>query len=368
MYPDEPYRKRNDPEAGKIIAERIQGIAESLGREINIMEVCGTHTVSLRQAGIHSLLPDNINLISGPGCPVCVTPGSYIDNAVGLVESGEAVVASFGDMLKVPDSKGKALSAYMGTGKVRTVYSPTELSEIVRETDKPVVFLGIGFETTIPGIASVFLKEHAQKTKNLYLYCAFKTVPQALKVLLSEKPRYIDGFLLPGHVSVIIGRKAYLFLESEEGVPGAIAGFEPVDMLLGIYSILLNISRKENRVENVYSRAVREEGNPKAREIMEELLKPVDALWRGLGVIPVSGMGLKREYKEMDAESVFGLSELTNKEPPGCLCSEVIQGKAKPPDCSLFNDGCTPEAPIGPCMVSFEGTCSAYLRYGDVKV
>lgn len=356
----------SDPDLARPILKEIEEIAGNLTKRVQIMEVCGTHTVALRRAGIHSLLPRNVVLVSGPGCPVCVTPASYIDNALNLIQEKQVLIATFGDMMKVPGSDGRSLSAFAGKGRVRMVYSPAELFEMKESTPDPVVFLGIGFETTIPTVASVFLKAHRMKVKNLYLYAAFKTVPNALMALLSDTESKIDGFLLPGHVSVIIGRKAYAFLEESGGVPGIVAGFEPVDMLLGILMILRQIRLGTNRVENAYPRAVREDGNQKARAVIGELLEPRDDLWRGLGTIPMSGMGLKSSFAEMDPVAVFGLPDLVDNDPPGCLCGSVIQGKHVPTECSLFGGGCTPDHPVGPCMVSSEGACAAYLRYGEI--
>jgi hydrogenase expression/formation protein HypD len=334
---------------------------------MTLMEVCGTHTVNLRKSGIHAMLPENVRLISGPGCPVCVTPTSYIDSCFSLIEKHDAVIATFGDMVKVPGTDGRSLSFYMGTESVKLVYSPAEVIALAEKTDKPVVFLGIGFETTIPVVASVFFKIKENGPKNIFLYPVFKTVPPALKALLADPDRYFDGFILPGHVSVIIGEKAYRFLEEPDGAPGVITGFEPVDMLCGVERLLRVIASGENRVENRYTRAVRADGNGKAREIMNTMLQPVDALWRGLGTIPASGLGLRPEYSDIDAVSVFDLPQLTPYDPPGCRCAEVIQGKMTPPECGLFGKECVPEVPVGPCMVSSEGSCAAYLRYGEVE-
>ncbi len=356
----------NDPDLARPILEEIGKIARNLNQRIQIMEVCGTHTVALRRAGIHSLLPQNVILVSGPGCPVCVTPASYIDNTLNLIQEKRVRIATFGDMMKVPGSDGRSLSAFTATGRVRMIYSPAELIEMTENSPDPVVFLGIGFETTIPAVASVFLKAHRMKVKNLFLYTAFKTVPNALKALLSDEESKIDGFLLPGHVSVIIGRKAYAFLEEAGGVPGAVAGFEPIDMLLGILMILRQVRSGTNRVENAYPRAVREDGNQKAQAVIEELLEPRDDLWRGLGTIPMSGMGLRNTFAEMDPVAVFGLPDLVDHDPPGCLCGSVIQGKHLPTECSLFGGRCTPDHPVGPCMVSSEGSCAAHLRYGEI--
>lgn len=326
------------------------------------MEVCGTHTVALRRHGIPSLLPENITLISGPGCPVCVTPDGYVDNALALAEEKRAVVATFGDMLKVPGSGGGSLVRHIGGGWVRMVYSPSEVLSMTGGA--PVVFLGIGFETTIPAVAAAFLKARKQGAGNLYLYTAFKMVVPALKALLSDPDRAIDAFILPGHVSVVLGLEAYRFLEGPEGLPSVVTGFEPLDMVYGLLLILRQLAAGEKRVENAYPRAVKPDGNPRARRIIEELTEPRDELWRGLGWIAASGRGLRGEFRDMDAETAFDLTPLEEHEPPGCLCGRVIQGKASPTQCPLFGSRCTPDEPVGPCMVSSEGTCAAYLRYG----
>lgn len=352
-------------EKAQTLSALIQRYADELEQPAVLMEVCGTHTVNLRKHGIHSMLPDTIRLISGPGCPVCVTPSSYIDNALRLIEDHGAVVATFGDMVKVPGTEGRSLSQYMGTELVRIVYSPAELIGLAENSNRPIVFLGIGFETTIPVIASVFLKAAERNIDNLYLYPAFKTVAPALKALLAEQERGFNGFLLPGHVSVIIGLGPYRFLESPDGVPGVVTGFGPLDMLEGIAVLVKLLLSGKREIYNCYTRAVREDGNKRAREVMRTLLEPADALWRGLGTIPESGLALRDEYARYDAVEQFSLPPLSPYEPPGCLCAEVIQGKVIPPHCSLFGSPCTPDQPVGPCMVSSEGTCAAYFRYGS---
>ena len=357
-------KKDEERRLARPIVEEIGRLARDIGGPVRIMEVCGTHTVELRKAGIHSLIPDNIVLISGPGCPVCVTPGSYIDNALDLVRERRALIVTFGDMVKVPGSDGESLSMYTGTGRVKMVYSPGELPVLAEGTDDPVVFLGIGFETTIPVVASAFLDISERKIENLYLYTAFKTVVPALRSLLAEPECRIDGFLLPGHVSVVLGSRAYSLLEEPGGVPGVIAGFEPMDMLWAILLLLRQVHEGRNQVENAYPRAVKLEGNQKARTVMDRLLEPSDDLWRGLGEIPGGALSLREEFRSLDAVRRFSLPDLRNTDPPGCLCGAVIQGKALPPECGLFSGKCTPDHPIGPCMVSSEGTCAAYLRYG----
>ena len=358
----------SDTSLDRLKAE-INESALQLKRHINIMEVCGTHTVSIRRAGIHSLLPSNIHLISGPGCPVCVTSTGYIDNALNLAEKGRAVIATFGDMLKVPGSKGISLSRFIAGGNVRIVYSPLEILNMAGSSDKPIVFLGVGFETTVPTIATTFLRIFKEKRENMFLYTGFKTVPIALGTLLKMPDSRIDAFLLPGHVSVILGEEPYRgVLEREKGVPGVIAGFEPEDILIAILWILRQFKEGTNKVQNAYPRAVRPEGNPKARKIINTLLMPADELWRGLGMLPGSGLSLRPEYSSLNAKTHFGFKEEYNYEPPGCLCSEVLQGKLSPPKCPLFGKKCIPEEPVGPCMVSSEGACAAYYRYGDIKV
>ena len=342
----------------------IEKTAAHIGRPVRIMEVCGTHTVELRKQGIHSLLPPEIVLISGPGCPVCVTPAGYIDNALALAETGRAVIASFGDMLKVPGSSGRPLSSLAGRGRVKLVYSPSELTEIARAARTPVVFLAVGFETTIPTIVSALLQAREQGVHNLLVYTAFKTVPPALRFLLSNPEHGIDGFLLPGHVSVIIGAEAYTFLGEPEGRPGVITGFEALDMLLGILMVLRQVEKGVNRVENAYPRAVKPGGNPRARDLMARTLEPRDDAWRGLGVIPGAGLGLNSALADADAEKIFSLPPARDFEAPGCICSRVIAGMATPPQCRLFGTRCTPDDPVGPCMVSSEGTCAAHFRYG----
>jgi hydrogenase expression/formation protein HypD len=355
----------SDPTIATLLKEEIEKLTISLNRTVRFMEVCGTHTVALRRHGIHSLLPDQIKLISGPGCPVCVTPSGYIDNSFYLVEEKNCTVVSFGDMAKVPGVDGRALSSLLGSGRVRIVYSPSELSQIAKEADGPVVFLAIGFETTIPTVIAGFRKALDEGRRNVFLYTAFKTVPAALQFLLGDSDHALDGFILPGHVSVVIGSEAYRFLESDDGVAGVITGFEPIDMLGGIKTLLELVKNRRKRVINGYRRAVRDNGNPAARAIVDEYLEPYAARWRSVGVIEGSGLRLRREYRGFDAAEVFGLKEEPDIEAPGCLCGAVIQGKVTPPECAHFGSSCTPDRPVGPCMVSSEGTCAAYLKYGS---
>jgi hydrogenase expression/formation protein HypD len=349
----------HDPGLAGRLAGEIGRTCEAVGRPVRIMEVCGTHTVALRATGVRSLLPSGLGLLSGPGCPVCVTPAGYIDNALLLVERHGARLATFGDLLKVPATDGRTLASSAGAGKVRVVYSPSELRALAADDPSPLVFLGIGFETTAPAVASAFLAEDLPP--NLLLYPAFKRVVPALAALLEDRSARIDAFLLPGHVSTIIGAEAYALLEGD--VPGVIAGFEPVDLLLAILHALRQVAAGTAHVENAYSRAVRPEGNPTARAMIDRLLLPGDEPWRGFGIIPGGSLVLRPEHRRLDAADRFGLPPVVDHDPPGCRCADVLRGRAAPRDCGLFGRACTPDRPVGPCMVSSEGACAAILKY-----
>jgi hydrogenase expression/formation protein HypD len=355
-----------NPKAARKLAGRVRELGAALeakGRSAHIMEVCGTHTMAIARYGIRDILPDNIDLISGPGCPVCVTDGGYIDAAIRLAESGPTVV-TFGDMLQVPGSDRSLAQCRADGGKVEVCYGPATALELARKhPDQKIVFLAIGFETTIcPGIAIVD-QAVRQDIGNLSLLTAFKLVPPALLALGADPELSIDAFLCPAHVSAIIGADAYEPFTGPNGVPCVVAGFEPLDVLLGLAGILEQLLAGEARVDNQYSRVVRPEGNRKAQALMASYLEPVDAAWRGIGVIPGSGLGLREEFAAFDAEKKHGVPVTPGREPPGCRCGDVIKGKLKPPDCPIFATGCTPDKPIGPCMVSAEGSCAAYFKY-----
>ena len=352
--------KANPSQLRKTIETTSRKISADLGRPVRIMEVCGTHTVSLRRHGIHSILPDSIRMISGPGCPVCVTPISYVDNAINLIEQHDVAIATFGDMVRVPGSDGRSLSLFRS--EVDIVYSPSQLIDIAESRTKPVIFLGIGFETTIPTVLRAIADSAKRNMGNLYFYTSFRLVQPALEALLAENDHGIDGFLLPGHVSIVLGADGYAFL-SPFGVPGAITGFEPVEILTGINSLLGSVASASGSITNDYAYVVRPEGNPRALKLMDDMLEPADAIWRGLGTISLSSLVLNDEYRHFDAADRFGLEEHEAADVGGCKCGEVISGKTLPPECRHFGSRCTPENPVGPCMVSSEGTCSAYLRY-----
>ena len=343
-------------------------MAAKIGRPVRLMEVCGTHTVELRKQGIQSLLPPEVILVSGPGCPVCVTPSGYIDNAIALVTEGRADVATFGDLMKVPGASGRTLSSYAGTGRVRLVYSPHELVEIARSRDRPVVFLAVGFETTVPTIVSALLEAREQGVHNLFLYTAFKTVPPALRFLLANPEHGIDGFILPGHVSIIIGSDAYAFLEGDGGRPGVITGFEGLDMLVGILELLRQVHRGERRVQNAYTRAVKTGGNPRALELIDRTLEPRSETWRGLGPIPGAALGLQEWLSDADAEKALDIPPAVDKRAARLpvLTRDRRHVHALRSARSSEN-GALPDEPVGPCMVSSEGTCAAYFRYGSTR-
>jgi hydrogenase expression/formation protein HypD len=349
----------HDPGLAARLAREIANVFVSLGRPVRIMEVCGTHTVALRATGVRSLLPEGLALLSGPGCPVCVTPAGYIDNALRLVEAHGARLATFGDLARVPGTDGRTLARHLAAGRVRVIYSPSEL-RAAAGGDAPLVFLGVGFETTVPAVASAFLADGLPA--NVLLYPAFKRIVPALAALLADRDHGIDAFLLPGHVSTIIGAGAYARLEGV--VPGVIAGFEPIDLLHAILLALRQVAAGEARVENAYTRAVRAEGNRRAQGLIDELLEPGDEPWRGFGSIPGGSLVLRPEHRRLDASAAFGLPPVADRDPPGCRCADVLRGRVAPGDCGLFARTCTLDRPVGPCMVSSEGACAAHLRYG----
>lgn len=350
---------------GAVAAEFARRMRAYAGRPVNLMEVCGTHTVSIFRHGIRSLLPPNVNMLSGPGCPVCVTANADLDKAIALAKEPGVILATFGDMLKVPGSYSSLREAKAEGADVRIVYSPLDALELARENPtKSVVFYAIGFETTAPAIACSVLEAERLGLDNYFIISVHKLVPPALRALLDSDDVRIDGFLLPGHVSTVIGSRPYEFTARDYGVPGVIAGFEPLDILQGIAMLLEQIADGKASIEIQYRRAVRPEGNTKALEYLYRLFEPCDAEWRGLGFIPQSGLRLREEYASFDAERRFEIKGPPPREHPGCRCGDVLRGVVAPPECPLFARACTPEHAVGPCMVSSEGTCAAWYRYG----
>ncbi|MBI5144877.1 MAG: hydrogenase formation protein HypD [Candidatus Omnitrophica bacterium] len=346
------------------ILQRIQEIAPQ--GEINLMEVCGTHTQSFFRFGLDKLLPPNIQLISGPGCPVCVSTQDYIDQAIKLANYRDVIILTFGDMLRIPGSKSSLEKERANQAQVRVIYSPLDSLRVAQKNSaKKIIFLAVGFETTAPAIALTIMEAKREKLKNIYFFCALKLIPPAMGHLLKDKRLNLSGFLCPGHVSSIIGTRPYEFVPKKYKIPCCISGFEPLDILESVYILLEQIKKKSPRVANQYMRVVKREGNPKAKRIIAEVFKISDAAWRGFGKITQSGLKVKEKYSMFDAEKIFSIKRTTHNAPrtTQCRCGDVLKGLISPSDCPLFAKLCSPENPIGPCMVSSEGTCNAYYKY-----
>ena len=346
--------------------ELTQAIAALDIGPVNLMEVCGTHTMSIARSGIKSLLPENVQLLSGPGCPVCVTPAQVIDAILELAMEKNVTLATYGDMLRVPGSEpGDSLQRRRALGaKIELVYSPVDAVELAkRSPEREVVFLGAGFETTAPGTAAAVLTAQEEGVKNFSVFSMLKTVEPALRALIRMEGFNVQGFLCPGHVATIIGEEGFRFLPEEYGLPAVIGGFEAEEILLAIYLLLKQLSEDRPRVQNAYPRAVSKEGNALAMQMMESCLEPRAELWRGLGEIENSGLKLKEALKDFDAERKFGIEIEPDAKPTACRCGEVITGRLSPRGCGLFGGRCTPEDPMGPCMVSSEGACAAMYKY-----
>ena len=356
---DERLSGFRDRRIAEKITSKIRATAEGMG-PIRLMHVCGTHEDAIAKAGIRSLLPDNVEIISGPGCPVCVTTAKEIDEAIALAKEG-ATVASFGDMMKVPGSASCLWDAKAEGADVRIVYSISDAVKLAKEKPgKEVVHIGIGFETTAPSSAAELLSA----PENFFVLSCHRTIPAAMDFLLSEGDTKIQGFIDPGHVSAIIGVAPYRALSEKYGIPQVVAGFEPVDVLYGVFMLLEMIGQKEHGVRNEYTRVVKEEGNAKAVAILEKVFTPCDVKWRGFPVIPGSGLAIRDEYAGHDARKKFPLDVKESPEPRGCICGKILKGIAYPASCPLFGKRCTPESPVGPCMVSGEGSCHIAYKYG----
>ncbi len=352
-----------DSEKAKILSDKIKSSVKN-DLEYNFMEVCGTHTMSIAKFGIRNLLPKNVNLISGPGCPVCVTSQSEIDAVFNLLDNNDIILCAFGDFLRVPGGNGQNLLDYRANGHdIRIVTSPLDCIEICEENDSEVVFVGIGFETTIPTIASLVKIAFEKNIENLSLMAFLKTMPKVLELILSDDDLKIDGFLCPGHVSAITGISIYEPIVTNNKA-AVVAGFEPVDILYSIYKLILQVNRKEFQIENLYSRTVKNNGNPLALQIMYEVFEEADVEWRGLGLIEKSGLTFKKEFQIFDAFKKFNIELKYVSFDNGCICGEILKGKVSPGKCDLFGSACSPEQPVGPCMVSSEGACAAYYKYG----
>lgn len=347
------------------LAERIRRMTAGRSEPMTFMEICGTHTMAIYQYGIRRLLPREVRLISGPGCPVCVTPNGYMDKAVAYSRLPGTIIATFGDMVRVPGSSSSLMEERAKGADVRIVYSPLDAVALAaRNPDKRVVFLGVGFETTAPTIAGSILAAHARGVENYFVLAAHKTIPIPMQVLSADPELRIDGYICPAHVSAIIGANAYRFLASEQHVPCVVTGFEPNDVMQGVEMLVRQVVEGRSEVEIEYSRIVKWEGNRKAQEVLAEVFTPFDAQWRGIGVIPGSGLEINAKYAAFDAEKVIPADVEELREHKGCMCGEILKGKVTPFECPLFAGACTPEAPVGACMVSSEGTCAAAYKYG----
>lgn len=334
------------------------------GRKITLMEVCGTHTMSIHRYGIKKMLPDNVRLLSGPGCPVCVTDDGYMDKAVELSGNEDVIVTTFGDMMRVPGTESSLEKERAQGGDVRIVYSPADAVKTAAEnSSKKVVFLGIGFETTSPTIGAAILQAEKEGLDNFSVLCAAKLIPPAMELLVSSGKVGIDGFLCPAHVSTIIGAEPYEFLTRDYHIPCVIGGFEPTDILQSVYQLVEQVTDGNTEVAIQYSRAVKYEGNKKAQEVLHAVFTESDADWRGIGKIEASGLAIREEFNKFNADERFTFRYNPLKKNTGCICGLVLQGLKEPDDCSLYGTSCTPESPVGPCMVSSEGTCAAYYKY-----
>jgi hydrogenase expression/formation protein HypD len=353
-----------DRSAIEKLVEELRAVCGGLER-VQLMEVCGTHTVSLFRSGVKSLLPANLRLVSGPGCPVCVTSQGYLDAALELAQKPDVTLCTYGDMVRVPGRRGSLADQRARGAKVVVVYSALEAIRLARRRpEEKIVFLAVGFETTAPATAAVLLEARAAGMGNFFVLPGHKLVVPAMMALLGAGDAPIDGFLCPGHVSVIIGADAYKPIVGRFARPCVVAGFEPAHMLQGVLSLCRQVAAGEARVENVYGAAVRPEGNPVALRMIDQVFRPAPAVWRAMGELPDSGLELRDDFRAFDAREAFGVAFGPDEQPSGCRCGEVIQGKADPAECPLFGRLCTPVKPVGPCMVSSEGACAAWYKYG----
>jgi hydrogenase expression/formation protein HypD len=350
-----------DPELGKKLLERIH---RNSRKHIRLMEFCGGHTVAIFKHGLRQLLPPNIEMLSGPGCPVCVTASSDLDRAIAMGKLPNVIITSFGDMVRVPGSRSSLQKAKAEGADVRIVYSAQDALNIARENPgKSIIFIGIGFETTAPTIAASILQAEQEKAKNYYVLSLHKVCPPIMKAILDLGEVKLNGIICPGHVSAIIGSKPYRFLADDYKIACAVSGFEPVDILLAVDSLVEQIESGQPRVENTYRRGVKEEGNLPALHLMEKVFEIGGADWRGIGIVPQSGLKIRQEYEKYDAAKKFDVKTGVTREPKGCICGAVLRGVSTPLECKLFGVTCTPERPVGPCMVSSEGSCATYYQY-----
>lgn len=354
--------KLNDPVLCKLLLDKL---SNNLDGPLRFMEVCGTHTVSIFKGGIKSLLPKEVEHLSGPGCPVCVTHDNEIALFLELAAKQNVIIATFGDLMRVPGPNRRSLKHAQAEGaRISIVYSPMDILKIATDNPKDmIIFPGIGFETTAPTIAATILMAEKACIDNIAIISCHKLVPPALEMLLADPDCRIDGFLLPGHVSMVLGLEPYNFLVEKWKKPAIVAGFEPADILDALCRMVKQLQTGEYKVENAYPRAVYKYGNPQACNILYKVFQVADSRWRGLDIIPKSGLSLRDNYKKFDALERFGITFSDVRSVPGCRCGEILKGKVIPTECALFGKACSPEKPIGPCMVSTEGSCAAYFKY-----
>ena len=363
MSPDHhiEFSAFKDPELAKGLVASIRALAPE---HATLMEVCGTHTVAIARNGIRSLMPEGIRLSSGPGCPVCVTSNRDIDTVIALARIPEVTIATFGDMTRVPGSTSSLLKEQAAGKSVEIVYSPIDALRFAADNpDRQVVFVGVGFETTTPLVAMAIKRAKAQGLENFSVFAAHKTMPGAIEAIVNDPRLELDALILPGHVSTIIGAEPYRFLAEKYGIPGVITGFEAVDILQGIAMIARQLHEDRAEIEIAYARGVMAEGNPTAQAAIAEVFEPCTATWRGLGEIEGSGYRIRDEFAQFDAVKRFDPDVEPTQDPKGCRCGDVLRGVMAPNECPLFRAVCTPENPVGPCMVSSEGSCAAYYRY-----
>lgn len=361
-----------DRAAAEALVKRIRESASRIDGTVKVMEICGSHTVAIFRAGIKALLPENIVLVSGPGCPVCVTAMEDMDRMISLADvsrDDEVIVATFGDMIRVPGTFTSLEREKARGADIRITSTPLDAIGWARENPgKNVVFLGVGFETTSPTIGASVLRARDAGLDNFFVYPAFKLLPPALTALLESPDVAIDGFLCPGHVSVMLGADAYRPVAQKYRKPCVISGFEPIDILYGLSILCDQLADNSHEVKNAYGRAVTDQGNTRAMSLLHEIFEPSDAPWRGLGTIPASGLAFRDEFGRFDAMGRFGLLEVEiGPEPAGCACGQVLRGNMDPVQCPLFGNQCTPENPVGSCMVSSEGSCAAWYRYSGLQ-
>jgi len=351
-------------------SELAEGVISQIHRksktQARFMEFCGGHTVTIFRYGIRQVLPKTIEMVSGPGCPVCVTANIELDKAIALARIPEVIIATFGDMLKVPSSYSSLQEVKADGADVRMVYSTIDAINLAKQNPaKSVVFLGIGFETTAPIVAASLLQAEEEGLRNYYILSMHKVCPPAIRAILNSGEVKLHGLICPGHVSTIIGSYPWEFIARDYSIPCVVSGFEPLDVLQCVYMLVAQIENGESKVEIAYRRGVRPEGNQQALKFMEQVFEPCPAQWRGMGEVPDSGLKLKRKYQHFDAELAFDIDPGPTHEPKGCICGDILRGVKTPLDCQLFGKVCTPEYPVGPCMVSSEGSCSAYYLYGE---